>query len=290
MRIFQLRAEGYIDPSAEFEYKQIRHYREAFPLVHNHDYYELFVVMDGTMEHYVNGSKMELQKGSLVFIRPSDYHSFHFREDECKFLNLAILERTIDELFSYLGKGFDSAKLTRPGMPPTLLLTAKELEEIMLQFDRLNILPIQDPARMNIELRVILINIFSRYFLFKQDHEEEMPDWLVKVITKMKKPENFREGIAAIKEIACKSDEHISRSFRKYLKQTPTQHVNSLRLNYSANQLRFSHRRIIDICFDAGFENLSNFHRQFKKMFNITPSAFRKANDRLSLSGKETLP
>lgn len=287
MRVFQLKSDGYIDPVSEFEYKHIMQYREAFPLVHNHDYFELFLIVEGTMQHFVNDMTIELQKGHLVFIRPKDVHSFFFEENGCQFLNLAILEKTIKEMFHYLGSGYDQNKLLVPELPPTLLLTKKELEEAVALFDNLNLLPVNDKSRLNIELRCILISVFSRFFVIRSRHEEDFPDWMLKVITKMKQAENFREGNKAIREIACKSDEHISRCFRKYLNQTPTQFINELKLNYAANQVRFSHKKINHIAFEAGFENLSNFHRQFKRMFNITPAEFRKANKSINVLAED---
>jgi AraC family transcriptional regulator, dual regulator of chb operon len=99
----------------------------------------------------------------------------------------------------------------------------------------------------------------------------------------MQKPLNFFAGTDAIKRLACKSEEHICRSFKKYLKVTPTQFVNDLKINYAANQIRFTNKKIVDIAFDTGFENQSHFHRQFKLMYNMTPSEFRKANKKNSM-------
>ena len=278
MRIFRLKAEGYIDPDSQFEYKHILKYREVFPLLHRHDFYELVLITHGSMKHYINDSWFTLAKGNLLFIRPEDFHSFRFRGGECQFLNLAIHASAIEEMFTYLGRGFDPGSFLEPAFPPQLMLTAMEFEEILALFDRLNTLPVTDKQRLNTELRCILITVFSRFFLNRTEEEESYPEWLSTVISKMKKPEHFREGKQAIRDLACRSDEHISRSFRKYLGKTPTQFVNELRLNYAANQLRFSHRRITDIAFESGFENQSNFHRQFRKMFQLTPQAFRKSN------------
>ena len=283
MRVFTLQAEGYIDPVSEFEYKHITNYRETFPLVHDHDFYEFFLILEGSIKHHVNNRSIHLQRGHMVFIRPADFHSFHYQKGDCHFINLAILERTIVELFTFLGKGFDSAQLLESDMPPTLLLTGKELNEVSSQFENLHLLPVNDRLRLNIELRCILISLFSRFFMNREQEDDGLPDWLNKVVNEMKKPENFKEGLKAIKEIACKSDEHISRCFKKHLKQTPTQFVNELKLNYAANQIRFSNKKIIDVAFDSGFENQSNFHRQFKQMFNFTPSEFRKSNQKDSV-------
>jgi AraC family cel operon transcriptional repressor len=278
MRIFRLKAEGYIDSESQFEYKHIMNAREAFPLLHNHDFYELFLVTHGRMKHCINDQEGELSRGHLVFIRPNDYHSFSFKGSDCRFLNLAIHAQAIEGMFAYLGRGFDEEPLLMQKFPPRVLLTSRELEEVLGMFDRLNTLPVADKKRLNMELRCILIAVFSRYFIHRSEEEERYPEWLSTLLVKMNRLEYFSRGKQAIRDLACKSDEHISRSFRKYLKQTPTQYVNELRLNYAANQLRFSHRQIADIAFEAGFENQSHFHRQFKSFLKHTPNEFRKIN------------
>jgi AraC family cel operon transcriptional repressor len=281
MRIFKLHSEGYIDTESEFEFKQINDFREIFPLLHDHDYYEFFIIVKGSIRHFINKQEIVLKRGHLVFIRPADFHSYRPNgTDNCHFINIAILEKTINELFVYLGNGMDKKELISSPFPPTILLTESELISILSQFEKLNMLPVFDKKRLNTELRVILVNLFSNYFIGAQKSKNNLPDWLNKTIYELNKPGNFKTGMPALKEIACKSDEHISRSFQKYLRKTPTQYINELRLNFAANQIRFTNRKIIEIAFDAGFENQSNFHKQFKSLFKYTPNEFRKLNHR----------
>ena len=279
MRIFKLHSEGYIDNESEFEFKQINDFREIFPLLHDHDYFEFFIIIKGSIRHYINKQETLLKRGHLVFIRPSDFHSYlPNNKDKCHFINVAILEKTINELFVYLGKGFDKSKLMNSPLPPTILLTESELISMVSKFEKLNMLPVFDKKRLNTELRVILVNLFSNYFIGDKTGNNNLPDWLNKTMLELNKPANFKSGMSALKEIACKSDEHISRTFKKYLKKTPTQYINELRLNFAANQIRFTNKKIIEIAFDSGFENQSNFHKQFKTLFSYTPNEFRKLN------------
>lgn len=281
MRIFRLHSEGYIDPDSEFEYKHINHFREVFPLLHDHDYYEFFVMVKGQLNHFINNENKVIKKGQLMFIRPKDFHSFaKITGHDFHYINLAILRKTIEELFCYLGKGFNHATLIEAKNPPTVVLTDNELQSVLAKFEMLNVLPVNDKRRLNTELRVILVGLFSNYFLGNRNENNNCPEWLSYTINELQNPENFKQGICAVKNIACRSDEHISRTFKKYLSKTPTQYVNELRLNFAANQIRFSNRKIPDIAFESGFENMSYFYRQFKQLFQYTPNEFRKANRR----------
>ena len=284
MRIFRLYTEGYIDQESEFEYKHLMKFREFFPLLHDHDYFELFIITEGSIRHAINGKSTVLEKGHMVFIRPDDFHQYRqIEKQDCQMINIAIMEKTIRELFGYLGKGFDENQLISPKSPPMVLLTESELSQLLIKFQQLNTLPVYDKKRLNTAFRIILVHIFSNFFLNFEKSDNKNPEWLQYTITELQKPDNFKKGISALKEIACKSDEHISRSVKKYLNKTPTKFINELRLNYAANQIRFTSRNIADIAFEAGFENQSHFHRQFKKFLNHTPNEFRKINNGLAV-------
>ena len=92
----------------------------------------------------------------------------------------------------------------------------------------------------------------------------------------IQKPENFVKGIDRMIELSGKSPEHLSRSLKKYYNISPSQLISNLKLNYALNLLMNTNMKIIDICFEAGFVNLSTFYDSFKKQYDTTPREFRK--------------
>ena len=66
-----------------------------------------------------------------------------------------------------------------------------------------------------------------------------------------------------------------SRVFRRRTGRTFTAHVNGLRINRACNLLTRSGRSITEICFEVGFNNVSNFNRQFRAITAMTPRAYR---------------
>jgi len=86
--------------------------------------------------------------------------------------------------------------------------------------------------------------------------------------------EPFSESdLAAIARLSASG---FSRSFKRHTGMAPSQYVNRLRINL-ASQLLMSEAAmsITDICFAAGFTNLSNFNRQFLRQKGMPPSRFR---------------
>ena len=53
------------------------------------------------------------------------------------------------------------------------------------------------------------------------------------------------------------------------------QYVNRLRIESACQMLLADDANITDICFQAGFNNVSNFNRQFRAVKGMAPSEFR---------------
>lgn len=60
-------------------------------------------------------------------------------------------------------------------------------------------------------------------------------------------------------------------------------YLENVRIGYACRLLIDGTKNISEIAYDSGFENLSNFNRQFKKIKGVTPSGFREQNRNLLL-------
>lgn len=71
-------------------------------------------------------------------------------------------------------------------------------------------------------------------------------------------------------------------SFCKYFKgrtqKTFTHFVNEIRIGYACKLLYNDNLSISQICFQSGFNNLTNFNRNFKHYIKISPSDFKKSH------------
>jgi AraC-like DNA-binding protein len=66
-----------------------------------------------------------------------------------------------------------------------------------------------------------------------------------------------------------------SRSFRKHTGLTFVQYVNAMRIELACQHLTQGELTIIEICYEIGFNNVSNFNRQFLLLKGMPPSKFR---------------
>jgi AraC-like DNA-binding protein/mannose-6-phosphate isomerase-like protein (cupin superfamily) len=67
-----------------------------------------------------------------------------------------------------------------------------------------------------------------------------------------------------------------SHFFKRSMGKSYLEYLIELRIGLACRALVDSDRAIVEVAFVAGFNNLSNFHRQFKKLKGITPQAYRK--------------
>ncbi len=88
---------------------------------------------------------------------------------------------------------------------------------------------------------------------------------------------NFHKKITIRKmlEITHMSNTSFCRAFKKVYRVTFKEFLTNARIGYSCLLLKDNTFSISQIAYSCGFENLSNYHRQFRKLKGITPSQFR---------------
>ncbi|OEZ28686.1 helix-turn-helix domain-containing protein [Variovorax boronicumulans] len=85
--------------------------------------------------------------------------------------------------------------------------------------------------------------------------------------------DELREPMLA--ELVGQSPSAFSRSFRKHTGQSFVRYVNRLRIGRACELLANSDKPVLDVCMDVGFNNVSNFNRQFLLHKRMPPTKFR---------------
>jgi AraC-like DNA-binding protein len=68
----------------------------------------------------------------------------------------------------------------------------------------------------------------------------------------------------------------LCRFFRLKMGMTLFEYLNKIKTDFACKLLMDPALSIMEVCFDSGFNNLSNFNKQFKKMTGLTPREYRK--------------
>jgi len=89
--------------------------------------------------------------------------------------------------------------------------------------------------------------------------------------------DNFMDQIPLddIAAIVYMTPQSFCRFFKKSTNKTFTNFLNEYRINHATKLLSETDQDIKSICFKSGFNNLSNFFRNFKRITNHTPNSYR---------------
>jgi AraC-like DNA-binding protein len=67
-----------------------------------------------------------------------------------------------------------------------------------------------------------------------------------------------------------------SRFFKRNTGNTFVKHLTSLRISDACDLLVNTDLPITEVCFEAGYMNVSNFNRAFRKQRGVTPGRYRR--------------
>lgn len=270
-----LSLNGFVTSEETFHIFRITH-GASNPLgLHTHsDFAEVFFVESGEGYHLVNGERVPLQPGSIVFIRPEDNHTVVSRDDDTNItiINTAFYKETLtffkDRYFPDCNRFF----FTQDRVPFHLQIDKTQLEKLVQWADQV----IQLPWNNRI-LDPFLLKICG----LEEKHPDmaysgQLPDWLLYALSHYNEPADFRKGARGFVKLAGRSPEHIHRMLKKYLNQSLSETVNLARIRYAARQLAMTDQKILAIAMETHFNSLGYFYKCFKKELGITPNQYRK--------------
>lgn len=250
-----------------------------FPL-HFHPELELNLVMNSSGKRIVGDSIMEFENIDLVLVGPNTPHVWKCSKTDRKahvitiqfheeFFSQGFFERkltkTIKDLLDKSKRGIAFSKETIEILKPKILLLSESQDfDSLLKF-----MSILFELSIAQNTKLLASSSYVDSFNFPKSRRIEKVDKYIK--------ENIQQKIY-IKEAADMvnmSESAFSHFFKKYTKSTFSDYIIDLRLGNASKLLFETNQSINEICYDCGFNNISNFNRIFKKKMGFTPSDFR---------------
>ncbi len=107
----------------------------------------------------------------------------------------------------------------------------------------------------------------------KDDSESKRVQDIFKHVTN-----NFSREISLdeISKLSNMSVTSFCRFFKQRTRKTFTTFVNEVRIGYACKELLYKNFNINEVAYHCGFNNISNFNRQFKEVTGLTPSEYAK--------------
>lgn len=250
---------------------------------HYHPECEITFVNKGSGALFIGDKVMKYSNDELVIIGPnlphewrsdfkdqedfySESYAVHFKkdfigEDFYKVPEANLIGRLLDAA----GRGLKvSAPGTRTLVKEKLiaLLKAEKMERINLLLSILN--DISVCSSLEFLSSVSFVNSIQ------DDSNFRMNKIYKYVMTNFK----YKLSIAQVAEEVCMTHTSFCRFFKRCTNKSFVQYVNEIRVGYACKLLFEQQLTVSQIAFECGFENLSNFNKQFKRIKNLSPREY----------------
>ncbi|NME67821.1 AraC family transcriptional regulator [Flammeovirga aprica] len=250
-------------------------------LWHYHQQYELIFIQKGSGLRFVGDDVTSFSEGDLVMVGP--YLPHLWRNDEGQD-DVSILVMKFDE--NFMGQGtFDKPifskikellEKSKFGVSFSNELGLSLEEELMGCLDK-------STADQSIFLLSLLnrlantgeVKKLSTSDMRQQgDTSSDRIDRVLKYIS-----DNYEKDIdlQEIADIACLTSNSFCRFFKKVTNKSFKQYLNEVRIRNASRLLVQENYQISDVCYEVGFNSITNFNKQFKMIIGKTPREFRMA-------------
>lgn len=280
-----------LHPPVLFYYDEVEKYNQGHIKWHWHPEMEFIIVRDNPVEIYVEDRRIILRKGEGIWINANKMHMVRRVEgmSSAALFTILFLPEFIAPRTDVIYQKYVQPWLTDPEMCYILLLdsvpwhreTAETLTRAFLAHSE---------REFGYEMSVH--NDICAAWLMMLQHQKEVPRQASSgaELTSQERirtmaafiQRNFAEHIT-LTQIADSA--HVSRSeaircFKKNLNVTPIQFLTEYRIEQAAQMLISSSEPISSIASRCGFDDVSYFTKQFRQIQNVTPSKYRKNNQK----------
>lgn len=238
---------------------------------HWHTSVEIFAVMEGRLDFFVNKDEYPLKAGEQIIINSNEIHSIHAVEKN----KTVVLQIPLKQFENY----FTAQRYIR-------FRGQEELVDKKLASLLRKLYHVYSERKIGYEFRTISIFYEIMYILVKdyrvtETREKDIRhsrrlDALSKITTYMR--EHYREELK-LSDVAATfgySDAYLSRMFQKYAKINYKTYLQDIRMAYAYRDLLNTDHTISQIALDNGFCSSRGFSGEFQKRYGILPSEMRK--------------
>jgi AraC-like DNA-binding protein len=275
-----------IPPSQIFLIKHLEE-KHFDPVWHAHSEYQLFVVLEGTGTRFIGDSIKSFKPGELVLTGPHLPHVW--RSDETYFEKNSSYKTT--GIVIYLNENFLGEhilekeemlalkKLFAKSFRGLEFYGSKKTDVIKLMMELVQLQGIPSVIHL-LHILDLLAGTKEYHYISSKPYENSFnqneTDRLNKVYEYAFK--NFRKKILLeeIAELLHMTPTSFSRYFTMKNNKTFSRFIAEIRIKHACEMLTETEESVTQICYDCGFNTLSNFNKQFKEIISKKPSEYKR--------------
>ena len=251
---------------------------EGFPIIHRHDYWECFVLLNGSAIHNTVKGPKHITQGHVSVLHPENEHCIIPQDKKYTELTFSVKKPIFQNLCNCINDEFYEQLLERSG-PIDFYLNESMRSNIDKKVQAFLSLDPRQKSKISSIVKLLWLNILETIFLDQLQQNTLYPDWLNKFIAEIRNPENISLNVNKIYKLSNFSHSHLTRLFKKYTGKTLISYFKEVKLAHACMLLNTTDQTILNISGAVGYSSLSNFNKNFKDFYGITPTEFRKNSD-----------
>ncbi|GAA5084987.1 AraC family transcriptional regulator [Chryseobacterium ginsengisoli] len=259
---------------------------------HSVSFFELVYIVSGTGFQDINGNQFNYKRGNLFLLKPEDSHRFTFETETQLFfirfnrvffqnnkIENTFLKR-MEQAFSSIN-GFESCVINGNEDGKTIDYLVQSLF-IEMNNGKLYSSEVIQLLVQSI-LTIVARNLIQRESFIDEKTENRAADIIQYIHGNIYEPEKLTsENLSAIFGV---SKTYIGRYFKNQTGKNLNEYITDYKIKLIENRLKHSEMRINEIADEFGFTDKSHLNRFFKKLNDVSPSAFRNEKSKqISLS------
>ncbi len=257
------------------------------PMWHSHSEYQLFLVEEGTGTRFIGDSIKLFGAGELVFTGPNVPHLW--RSEEVYFEKNSVLQtRGIVIYFNenFLGEDILAKdeflpikKLFTKSMGGLEFYGDKKDKVIQLMRELKHLQGIESIIHL-LQILTVLANCKEYNYISPLTYESPLKksetDRMNRVYEYIFK--NYRKKVTLedVASLLYMTPTSFSRYFSIINNKPFSRFLSEIRIKHACKMLIETEESVSNICYDAGFNTLSNFNNQFKEIMSKTPLEYKK--------------
>ena len=275
-----------IPPSQIFAIRQLEE-KHFDPVWHAHSEYQLFVVLEGTGTRFIGDSIKSFGPGELILTGPHLPHVW--RSDEIYFdrhndnktrgIVIYLNENFLGEHFLEKDEMILLKKLFNKSMRGLEFYGPKKEKVISLMKQLVELKGISSVMHL-LQILEILSGTKEYHYISTKVYEDAFDQHETDRLNKVYEYafQNFRkkvvlEDLAGLLHMTPTS---FSRYFTMKNNKPFSKFISEIRIKHACKMLTETDESIAQICYDCGFNTLSNFNKQFKEIMQKKPTQYKR--------------
>ena len=259
--------EGFPFKIFQFEGKDGAYRREK----HWHRSIEIFAVFEGSISFYINEEQYVLKAGEFILLNSNEIHSVHAPVPN-KTLVLQIPLKLFEDYY------VENQMIVFTHNPK------KHDKKIMEYIQEIYIAYMEKKTgyewKVKSDFFMLVYVLVTKYrqqeVSMEQLRHHKKLDQLSMITSYIREHYDKELSLEKVAQVFGYSPSYLSRMFQKYAKTNYKTYLQSVRIQYAFQEFVNTNHTVSEIAMNHGFPNSKAFSKEFKRMYGVLPSEYRK--------------